>query len=266
MANSSILVQNRTFQARYALSSLTTHGDEVVQGLLAQNRDLPPERRLDENEIRRLLDWLGAIIEHKTEALREAETRYVYRQAHAPGLRAQRDAALPILAAMLLQVRDRIKAVLGTTGLTMYGLRGRMPRRAAAVAAHAAVVIHLLREQPRVVSDGLGGVLDTSVLAGALEKAWSPLQQALKELQQAHHARTSAMIQRDEQVNEWHEAYQGGATAVVGLYRVAGQLELAQRVRPTHRRRTGQEPPPEAAEAAQGTPAPRGTASTSDEP
>ena len=248
MANSSILVTNRTFQARYALSSLTTHGDEVVQGLLAQNRDLPPERRLDENEIRRFLDWLGAVIEHKTEALHEAETRYVSRQAHAPGLRARRDAALPVLAAMLLQVRDRIKAVLGKAGLTTYGLRGRMPRRAAAVAVRAVVVIELLRKQPRVLSDGLGGVLDTLVLAGALENARLPLQQALDELQQAQHARAGAMIQRDAQVDEWHEVYQGGATAVVGLYRVAGQLELAQRVRPTHRRRTGQEPPPEVAQ------------------
>ncbi|HWN71780.1 MAG TPA: hypothetical protein VNM90_29280 [Haliangium sp.] len=258
MSNMSILVANRTREARYALSSLTTHGDEVVRGLLAQNQDLPPERRLDENEIRRLLDWLGAIIEHKTEALYEAELTYVGRQASSPALRAQRDVALPVVSAMLLQVRDRIKAVLGTVGLTMYGLRGRMPRRANAVATHAALVIELLRKQPRVVDDGLDGVLDTPVLAGALEKAWTPLRQALDALQKARHARAGAMIQRDERVDAWHEAYQGGATAVVGLYRVAGQLELAQRVRPTHRRRTGQEPP--AAEVERDAPADDGTA------
>jgi hypothetical protein len=268
MAKPSILVRNRTLQARYALSSLTTNRDEVVQGLAEQNQDLPPERRLDEDEIRRFLVWLGAIIEHKTEVLDAAETTYVFRQADAPGLRARRDAALPVLAAALQQVRDRIKAVLGTTGLTTYALRGRMPRRASTVASYAAMAIALLRSQPRAVSDGLGGVLDTTVLAGALEQAWTPLQQALIDLQQAQHARAGAMIQRDAQVGAWHEVYQGGATAVVGLYRVAGQLELAQRVRPTHRRRTGQEPPPalEEAAAGQGVTAPLENAFTSDEP
>lgn len=266
MANMSILVANRTFQARYALSSLTTHGDEVVQGLLAQNRDLPPERRLDENELRRLLDWLGAIIEHKTGALDAAEIKYMSRQADAPGLRTRRDAAVPVLIAGLLQVRARIKDVLGMTGVTMYALRGRVPRRAVAVAAYAAVVIELLRKQPRVVSDRLDGVLDTTVVAGALEKAWTPLRQVLDELQRAKHARAGAMVQRDAQVSEWHEVYQGGATAVVGLYRVAGQLELAQRVRPTHRRRTGQEPAPvdDASTADQSTAPPAGNASNVD--
>jgi hypothetical protein len=247
MSNMSRLVRNRTFQARFALSSLTTHGDEVVQGLMAQNSDLPPERRLDENEIRRFLGWLGAIIEHKTEVLSEAEVKYVGKQANGAQLRARRDQAKQILMAGLLQARARIKAVLGPTGLTIYGLRERVPRRAATMSSYASVVIELLRTQARVVGDGLDGVLDTTVLASGLEKTWIPLREALAELQRDRHARTGAMIQRDAQVDEWHEAYQGGATAVVGLYRVAGQLELAQRVRPTHRRRTGQEPaPPEA--------------------
>jgi hypothetical protein len=69
-----------------------------------------------------------------------------------------------------------------------------------------------------------------------------------------HHARAGAMLQRDTRVNDWHEIYQGGVTAMMGIYRIAGQHELARRIRQKHRRRSTQEPAAIEASPAPGEP------------
>lgn len=244
MANMSIQVQNRSANARFAVRSLTTHREEVIRGLLAHNAYLPVGLRIEEATIRLFLDWLSSTMAHKTEAMVAAEMNYVNEQADDPAVRARRDQAMgPVLTA-ISRVRVRVGSVLGDEGLNTYGLRKQVPRLPGELAEYATVVVALLRGRSRTVDDGVGGVLDTIILAAALEDAVSPLRQALDDIEIEQRELEGAMIRRDSLVSEWHEVYQGGATAVTGLYRMAGQLALSQRVKPSHRRGAGEEAPP----------------------
>jgi hypothetical protein len=249
MANMSIQVQNRNANARFTVRSLTTHREEVIRGLLAHNAYLPVGFRIDEATLRAFLDWLGATMTHKTEAMVAAEMNYVNEQADDPAVRTRRDKAMEPVLTALSRLRVRVGSVLGDEGMNTYGLRKQVPRLAGDLADYATVVVTLLRGRSRTVDDGLGGVLDTLILANALEEALKPLREALDDIETEQRELEGAMFRRDELVGEWHEVYQGGATTVTGLYRMAGQLALSQRVKPTSRRSAGEEPPP-----ADGTP------------
>src|SRR4051794_19389800 len=50
-----------------------------------------------------------------------------------------------------------------------------------------------------------------------------------------------ALGARDQAVELWTEVYQGVATALSGLYRLAGRKDLADRVRPTSRTLSGED-------------------------
>ena len=244
MANMSILVQNRKSNARFAASSVKTHREELVRGLMERNAELPVTQQIDEGTIRLFVDWLGANIDHKTETMMASELAYVTEQADDPETRARRDAAVEPVATSVSRARVRIESVLGDDGLASYGLKKPLPRQPQEVADYVRVVIKLMRDKPRIVDDKVGGVLDTTVLADALEAVLAPLEQALIDVQTEQRELEGAMIRRDDQVSDWHEVYQGGATALTGLYRLAGQLALSQRVRPTVRRASGIEPAP----------------------
>lgn len=244
MANMSIQVQNRSANARFTVRSLTTHREEVIRGLLAHNAYLPIGMRIDEATLRAFLDWVSATMTHKTEIMVAAEMNYVHEQADDPAVRARRDQAVEPVLKALSRLRVRVGSVLGDEGLNTYGLRKQIPRLPGDLADYATVVVTLLRGRSRTVSDGLGGVLDTLILAAALEAELAPLRQALDDLEIEQRELEGTMIRRDDVVGEWHEVYQGGATTVTGLYRMAGQLALSQRVKPTTRRSAGEEPPP----------------------
>ncbi len=244
MSNMSIQVQNRSNNARFTVSSERTHRDEVMQGLLARNAALPAAQRIDESTIRLFLDWLASNIEHKTEAMVTAEVAYVAEQLDDPGVRAGRDEATVSALGGIARTRMRIGSVWGDDGLALYGLNKPLPRLPHEVAGYVRVVIDLLRKTPRTVDDGIGGVVDTEILAAALDGLLTLLRQALDDVNTEQRELHSTMLKRDAEVADWYEVYHGGATAMTGLYRMAGQREMAQRVRPTKRRAAGLEPPP----------------------
>lgn len=244
MSNMSIQVQNRSNNARFTVSSERTHRDEVVRGLLARNAALPVTEQIDENTIRVFLDWLASTIEHKTEAMVTAELAYVTEQLDDPMVRARRDEAAVSALGGITRARMRIGSVWGDEGLVLYGMNKPLPRLPHEVAAYVRVVVDRLRKTPRTDPDGIGGVVDTEILADALEGTLTPLRQALDDVNTEQRELHGTMLKRDAEVADWYEVYHGGATAMMGLYRMAGQREMAQRVRPTKRRAAGLEPAP----------------------
>jgi hypothetical protein len=178
MSNMSIQVQNRKNTARFAVSSVKTHREEVVQGLLARNAELPVTQQIDEGTIRLVLDWLAAAIGH--EAMVAAEMAYAAEQLEDPMVRARRDEVVSPVLAGLTRVRMRISLVWGDDGLTLYGLNKPVPRLPQEVADYAGMVVDLLRKTPSSVSDGVRGVVDTAILADALEGVLRPLAQRVR--------------------------------------------------------------------------------------
>jgi hypothetical protein len=235
MAKMSTQVQNRRAKAAYVVSSVAENRDVVTRGLLAHNVYLPAELRIDEEIVRMFLEWLANTVRFKTDAMLASETEYVNEQADDPPVRARRDAAMPVLSVCMSQTRNQVGAVLGDTGIISYGLRDPVPRAPVELANYASAVAGLLRKHPRVEATSVVGPFDTAVLASAVDAALAPLASALDELVIEQRQLQGAMLRRDAIVGEWREVYANSSAAFSYLSCLAGQTELARRVRPTRR-------------------------------
>lgn len=243
MAKKSTQISNRNANADHVISSVHTHGGQIARALHARAAALPEEEQLGEEAIAAFLRWLGANLRYRNQALAAAEMAYVEEQADDPALRAGRDLHVEALLTVAGRVRARIETVLGGQGLATYGMSGVTPRIPAALVEHVGVAIQLLRGRPQQADDGIGGVVDTARLADVLEAALAPVRQSMAVLTQERRELDAALLERNQALATWLDAYQGVAGALTALYRLAGYPELAQRVRPTARRSAGEELP-----------------------
>lgn len=245
MAKMSTQVQNRRTNAEYVVSSVAENRETVTRGLLAHNAYLPAELRISEETLRVFLDWLANTMHFKTEAMLTAEAEHVNEQADDPPVRERRDAATPVLSLCMSQARNRVSAVLGDAGLITYGLREPVPRGPAELVDYARVAAKLLRQHPRVEASSVVGSFDTAALASTIEETVVPLASALGDLVIEQRQLQGTLLRRDTVVEEWKEVYVNGAGTFEFLSRMAGQAEIARRVRPTKRRIRGHESAPD---------------------
>lgn len=236
-------VVNSSANGAYVLSSAQYHGDEVVHELARLEMDLPVDARLGEHGLRKMFHWLGAMLGHHNKLLTEAEMTYLREQADKQPVRTRRDDLVASLLSLHQSARSRIETSLGADELFTYSLDGRLPRVAAALVEHTEVIIQLLRENPRVLPDALSGDLDTRQIASTLEDTLVELRQTLADLTQERREADSAMLRRNNVLAAWRLIYRGVAAALTGLYLLAGREDLAQRIRPTSRRVSGEEAP-----------------------
>jgi hypothetical protein len=243
MVKKSSQVVNSRANGAYVLSSAQYHGDEVVEELARLEMDLPAEARLGEHGLRSMFQWLGAMLGHHNKRLTEAEMTYLSERADKDPVRTRRDDLVASLLTLHQSARSRIETSLGADELFTYSLDGRLPRVAATLVEHTEVIIQLLRDKPQVLPDALSGDLDTRQIASTLEETLAELRQTLADLTQEQREADSAMLRRNNALVVWRLIYRGVAAALTGLYLLAGREDLAQRIRPTSRRASGEEAP-----------------------
>ncbi len=246
MASKSKQVRNQNANGAFVVSSVDTHGDDIARQLATMNRGLAEDERLSDTDLRRYLSWFAAVLRAQNQSLAVAEETYVSEQADDPAVRGRRDATAAEVAAVVVRLRGRIESLLGARGLAAYGLEQITPRQPRVLAEHTGMTIKLLREQPVLVEDPVLGRFDSAEVANGLEAALAPLVEALQDTQREKRELEAALIDRNRALADWSLRYRGVAGALTGMYLLAGAEELAQRIRPTVRRLTGQEPPPAA--------------------
>ncbi|ACY17495.1 hypothetical protein [Haliangium ochraceum] len=231
-------VRNRSANARFVSDSLTSHRRSIVDGLVAHNAYLPTSQALDEQAIHRVLDWLSAVLEHRTSAMVAAEIEPEVEFSGDAVTALRRDKAVSPVAVAMSRLRVRVNAILGSDGLTLYGLRAPVPRTPESLLAYAEAAVEALHAHPRSLSDGLGGMFDTDVLARAVEDVLGPLRWTVRERLERERG------EAPPENGSWHEVYHGVSSMVAGLFRLGGLHALARKVRPTPARMTGDEGPP----------------------
>lgn len=154
--------------------------------------------------------------------------------------REGRDSAHLALARLLGSTRTRMRDSFSETEMRVYRLRGRNPTSYEGMLRYASDVVALMEQNPRSATDAFGATFDTQVMAAALRPAVATYRQSLddvtreqRETQQARAARTlSEELFRDALVNI--------AAMIEAYLRMAGMDELADRVRPTLARTSGE--------------------------
>jgi hypothetical protein len=235
MARTSVTVSDQKSSAAFVASATTTYQDMVVAGLLAHNDVLQPEDRIDAAVLQQFLVWLGKLLQQKGNALTAAEAAYVSEQADDVPVRTERDAQHEALGGQVVLVRDRVGAHIGGDALAAYGLSKPKPRTVQDLLPYARTAITLLREQPRSVPDGMGGVIDTVAMAGSLEGLCNDLDATVQKLVIEQRELDAARSARNAAQNELIAMYQMVAGLLAYVFRLAGHPDLAERVRPVVR-------------------------------
>jgi len=231
MSNMSIQVQNRAKVAEYVGSSVKVHGDAVAKAL-AEN-----VAGLDVATVHKVLDALVGHLESRT---RDAEHAYTAEQADDPPIRNARDQAAARLIETLQQLREVVGQTLGPDGVARYGLTGQTPRVPQALAEHAGNVVSLLRKHPAAGEGRFVKELRTEKAADQLAPMVDALSEQLGRVDREVRELQAALVDRDRAVAQWMGDYPGIASILEGMYRLAGNTELADRIRPTARRTSGQ--------------------------
>lgn len=237
MADVSKMVSDRTAIARTVLTSLSVHGAEVSDDLEKILFPAGPPAHLT---VAQVLTALGATIERATTALTDADLANAAELADDEAPRTARDQGIIDLRSKLIGIRGTLSSVFGTAILGAYGLAGETPEDADLLVHRAGNIANLLATRPLVEKPKHDGVtVDAKLLGHSLEKPIAHLTAALADVKREEREAQLTLKVRNEAALVWNTRYQGVADVVTGIFEMVGQTDLAERVRPTARRRAG---------------------------
>lgn len=96
-------------------------------------------------------------------------------------------------------------------------------------------------EYPQVKTTAIGITMDTAVLAQMLKAKAAVLAPLVETMDTEARELDEALAERNRSSAQWSDTYQGVATMLMGLYRMAGYKDLADKVKPTIRAAQGNE-------------------------
>jgi hypothetical protein len=239
-------IENRLTVSGKVAASAQTHRVEVARALAAQSRAVQGSKTEATTEVfETAIGALQDMVERAAFELKKAELTLAAEQADDVVPRSQRDGLTMELGALMTRVRSTVEDAMGPEVLPTYGLEGATPRAARQLANHVANVVSLMEQKPSEVTTELGSTFSTSATVNAIKPKGAALEAALKVVDREARELEKAQSDRDQAVELWTEIYQGVATALSGLYRLAGRKDLADRVRPTSRTLSGEDAAPE---------------------
>jgi hypothetical protein len=157
--------------------------------------------------------------------------------------RAGRDQAAGELRSGLFLIRDAASSAFGVEILNTLGLSGRIPEQGDALLAFARNTAVLLPAQAMRQSSKAFVQFDVVAAAADLDQLANNLATALTNVARDMRETQMAQAARNEAVERWRAHYVVVANLIEGLLRMAGFDHIADRVRPTRRRRAGEAEP-----------------------
>jgi hypothetical protein len=237
MAEVSKVVSDRIAITRTLTWAIQVHGAEVADALEAT---LFPNGAPADCNVRTFLAAL------QTHAQRSADDVSGKDQAHAMELaddaepRHNREVTRGALREGLIGTRSTLEGVYGSLILTAYGLAGETPTENDELLQAASTTEGLLRNRPLTEKPlRIGIAVDVKAIADDLHGRIEDLRTALGDVRREEREAQVTRDERNTSLIRWNTSYQGTATVVTGLFELAGKSALADRVRPTARRRAG---------------------------
>jgi hypothetical protein len=182
---------------------------------------------------------LGKVLRGAENDLRITDAAYLAELTDDADVRAERDAADAGLREALVGARSMVVGAYGATFASSVGLGANLERRSDLLVAQAQNASKLLRGK-RAPSAKIGKLkLPLAAIADSIDEASSALSHALTAVERERREAQTAMIARNHAASRWERIYGAVAEIVVGLASVAGEDELALRIRPTARKRAG---------------------------
>ncbi|HVK66887.1 MAG TPA: hypothetical protein VM694_20520 [Polyangium sp.] len=239
-------VQNQIRVSEKVAASARTHGPAISPFLAAYAKEAQgPDTTATVGAFLAVFGALADGLDRRTAELRETELALAGERADDGPVRATRDQKATALTALLSQLRRAVDDHLGAAALATYGLATESPRVPAKLLQYGTNVARLLGEFPTSVVSSLGTTFDTKLALDVLKTHCKELEAAVADDHREARELEAALAARNRAGAAWSHTYQGTASSLEGLYRLAGYQDLAEKVRPTHRKLRGEEEGPD---------------------
>ena len=236
MANVSALVVSWTMVIRTVVTSIRHNLDVVASGAEAVfYPDGPPES----GRLRALLIAMADTLERLLEELATREKELEMERGDDPAVREDDRSAYSALRARVIRTRSIIDGAFGPAIAAKLGFTGETPENEDALAQYAGTAIEALRAGvlPEPGDDGV--TIDAGRLADQIEADSTALKNAQRAVAEEVRQAQTAITARDDAEATLRGAYVGIADTFTAWALLAGRPDIADRVRPTARRRAG---------------------------
>ncbi|UQA62623.1 hypothetical protein [Polyangium aurulentum] len=245
------MVSDRAVIARTVRSSLKIHGPEIAPEL---EKLLFPQGAPAKLTVGDFVQALGDSLDRYVDALAAADSNHSVELADDDGYRILRDERIAELRNLFSSLRDLVVRNYSLTVAAAYGLTVTLPEDPQQLLTSTRNAVKTLRERPLVEPPRNKSLkLDPNAAADDLEAHAKALEKALDDVERERREAQVTQSAKDALMGRWAVIYPGIADSAAALFTLAGRPELAERVRPTARRRSGV---PEEEDTEATTPAP----------
>jgi len=231
------MVADRIAIARTVSSALRTHGPEVAPAL---EKTLFPKGVPENLTVADFIAALGDCLDVHVTDLGAADAAHTAELADDDPCRMARDDKAAELRNLCLSLREVVTRNYGQPVTKAYGLDvtpPEDPQQLLNMTRHTSLLLktRLLTEPSRNKSL----TLDPIAAAEDLEAHGKALEAALEDVEREKREAQITQSAKDMQMGRWSTVYAGVASAAAALFTLAGRPDLADRVKPTARRRAG---------------------------
>lgn len=227
-------IENRIGWGRWVAASVDTHLDRIAGELSGRGG-------MNKTEWKQFLTGQRDEMKSANEALFEAESDLAQERADDGDHREARDLAAVTMYEAIVKARSLMEAV-GAGRSVRYGMDGTVPQVPSSLLSFARNAVDSLRGAGESMGT-LGLDVDTAKLADKLQPALDGLADAVDTMAAEDREAEAALVERNKVLEDWERTYRAVARILEGTYRLAGEDELADRIRPTMRRASGVDDP-----------------------
>ncbi len=237
----SAMLANWMYIGRAVLASIRANVGAIAAEL---ERRLPPGEAL---KIREFHLRKAEMLEQKLEALAAADQALIHERGDDAAVKKALLDAIDNLRSRVIRTRASIMAAYGPEMVAKYGLSGETPDNTDALVQYASSAQAALENkplpEPEESDEGEGIILDGARLAFRLGQDRDMLKTAQNAVARELREEQAALAARNRAMDEVKETYIGVADGFAADAFLAGYREVADRVRPTARRREGKPEP-----------------------
>jgi hypothetical protein len=231
------MIRNRRKSGDSVGASVDTHLEEVVVPL-----EVTFTEQLVEGEIlpdlRTVLRILQRLLAVAVRQLVGAGERHRDEIDNDIRLRQRRDELVGFLGTKVSRFRNTLDGVFGAgSAIQLAGLGGRTEQEPMALLAQVEDILRrFANPTTELGSPGFGLQLDPTTVVGEFQGEYQELRDLLSELQSENRRSDATVIAKQAAMEDYDKQFRWIAGCLESLYHLAGQHELAERVKPSTRR------------------------------
>jgi hypothetical protein len=230
--NVSRMVADRVAIANTVVSAIKIHGPEIIPLV---EKTLFPNGVPNNLSVGDVLNALGARLEHVTDGLVKADQAHTNELADDDEVRRDRDERTVDMKDLLGALRSNLIRNYGSAVAGAYGFGATLPDDAPALLLLAGNVENLLRTRALVEPPKNKSLkVDAQLAADDIRDAAAALRAAVDGIEREKREAQLTLGAKNDALTSW-----GAADGTAAIFALVGRTDLAQRVRPTARRRAG---------------------------